>query len=548
MKSITTKLSAAMIVCMIVAVSLVSVIHMNKAMEINKENSRQIMKLMCNDNARALDAQLVAIERSVDMLSQQSSFFLYDEGQSLEERMTHLENISLRTAIYTDEAYSVYFHFNPEKYSSKLDFFYTRDADTGVFEKKPVDNPYTYRKKTGNTADWYFASAESGNPCWLDPYIFVSTVNGEEVVVASYTVPMFDTSGELFGVLGMDYTLDALAGEVADISLYNSGYAFLAGKDGTVISHPEISFGTNMCEVQKSLAVVKELMQKGEAPDELFSFQFHGVEKQLTYSILHNGLYLVVTAPTKEINASVRKMVAESQILFAVVMISSVMIVYCIVYKFIHPLQLLSYASQQIMKGNMEVELPYHAPDEIGVLTDNFREMSLFLQEHISKINTMAYTDGMTGLKNKASYQAAISLLQERINQGFYDFAVVVFDLNNLKCINDTLGHEAGDRLIKNAAKIISSAFSHSPVFRIGGDEFVALLENDDFQNYKGCLEKLEQINSELNRHLSEQEQISLAHGLALFESGQDKSFHDVFARADKEMYRHKQAIKNRNS
>lgn len=104
-----------MILCMITAVSLVSVIHMNKALEMNKENSRQIMKLMCDDNARALDAQLVAIQNSVDMLSQQSSFFLYDEQRPLKERTTHLKNISLRTALYTPEVYSFYFHCNPEK-------------------------------------------------------------------------------------------------------------------------------------------------------------------------------------------------------------------------------------------------------------------------------------------------------------------------------------------------------------------------------------------------------------------------------------------------
>lgn len=544
MKSITTKLSTAMIICMIVAVSLVSVIHMSKTLEINQKGSRQIMELICDDNAKSLDARLVAIERSVDLLTQHISFFLYDNNLPLKKRINNLERVSLSTANYTTEAYSIYFHCNPDKYDSSMDFFYSRNHDTGEFEKVPATNPYVYEQETGLSADWYFASAETKKTCWLSPYTHTYTATGEKVVIASYTVPLCDKSGELLGVMGMDYTFDELAEEVKNIRLYNTGYAFLACSDGTIVTHPALPFGTDMGTAEKELKIVKDLMAKGEPPGDLFHYHLHGEEKQLTFSILRNGIYLVVTAPTKEINASVQKMIRESQILFAVVMISSVMVVYCIVYKFIHPLQLLTYASQQIIKGNMQVELPYHSSDEIGELTDNFRKMSLFLQEHISKINTMAYTDAMTGLKNKASYQTAVNLLQERIHQGFCDFAVIVFDLNNLKRINDSLGHEAGDKLIKNAGKTIGRAFSHSPVFRIGGDEFVAILENDDLRFFQDCLETLERINRELNDNLKEEERISIAYGIARFDQERDKNYHDVFSRADKEMYRHKLSIK----
>lgn len=537
-----------MILCMVVAVSLVSVIHTTKTLDINKEGSRQIVKLICDNNAKALDAQLVAIERSVDLLTQHISFFLYDNKLPLQKRIKNLERISLSTADYTSEAYSVYFHCNPEKYDSSMDFFYFRNHDTGKFEAGSVANPYTYEQETGLSAGWYFESACTKKACWLAPYVHTYNEDGKGVIVASYTVPLFDESQDLLGVMGMDYTFDQLFLEVNHIKLYDTGYAFLVTKDGTVITHPEIPFGTNMSQVEKNLESVKNLMEKGKAPEELFRYHFHGEEKQMTYSALRNGIYLVVTAPTKEINASVQRMVAESQILFVVVMISSVMVVYCIVYKFIHPLQLLTYASQQIIKGNMKVELPYKASDEIGELTDNFRKMAFFLQDQISRINTMAYTDAMTGLKNKASYQGAIRLLQERISQGFSDFGVVVFDLNNLKRINDSLGHVAGDQLIKNAGKAIGEAFSHSPVFRIGGDEFVVLLENDDLQNFQGCIEELGRINRNLNESLKGEEQISIAYGMARFDKGQDSSYCDVFSRADKEMYRHKQSAKKKES
>lgn len=544
MKSITTKLAVAMIGCMFAAVSLVSAIYMNKTLEINDRDSCQIVKLMCEDNARVLDAQLVAIERSVDLLTQHSSFFLYDMDLSFEERIHNLRQISLSTADYTEEAYSVYFHCNPNKYDTSLDFFYVRNESTGKFERGTAYDPYTYERERKLSADWYFASASSREACWLPPYVYVTDENKKEVVVASYTVPLFDEGGDVLGVLGMDYTFEKLKEELGEISLYNTGYAFLASVDGTVVIHPSIPFGTRLSDVDKNLQPLMELMQAETVPEDLFRYDWEGEEKQMTFSVLRNGTYLAVVVPTDEINATVDKAVKESQILFAVVLVSTVMIIYCIVYRFIRPLQLLTYASQQIIKGNMQVDLPYHASDEIGELTENFRKMALFLQEHIARINTMAYTDAMTGLKNKTAYQAATNLLQERMDQGAVDFAIVVFDLNNLKCINDSQGHAAGDSLIKNAGKIICRAFSHSPVFRIGGDEFVVLLENDDLCHSEDCLKKLESINKELNEDLKEDEKISLAYGMAQYEPERDKSYKDVFSRADREMYRHKLAIK----
>lgn len=61
------------------------------------------------------------------------------------------------------------------------------------------------------------------------------------------------------------------------------------------------------------------------------------------------------------------------------------------------------------------------------------------------------------------------------------EFAIAVFDLNNLKDINDRLGHEVGDQYIKNACRVICDSFKHSPVFRVGGDEFAVFLENTDY-------------------------------------------------------------------
>lgn len=98
--------------------------------------------------------------------------------------------------------------------------------------------------------------------------------------------------------------------------------------------------------------------------------------------------------------------------------------------------------------------------------------------EQISELGAKAYRDSMTNVGNKAAYTAKISELQDTDEYG-----IVLMDANNLKMINDTYGHEAGDTYIKGCCQVLCDIFAHSPVFRIGGDEFAVILKGRDYQN-----------------------------------------------------------------
>ena len=131
--------------------------------------------------------------------------------------------------------------------------------------------------------------------------------------------------------------------------------------------------------------------------------------------------------------------------------------------------------------------------------------------------------------------------MEERIAAGtLAEFAAAMFDLNGLKLVNDTQGHEAGNRLIIQACRMICEHFKHSPVFRIGGDEFAAILEGQDYQNRAAIL-------AAFNGQVEENQrsgQAVVAAGMAEFAPGQDDSFQVVFERADREMYLRKKELK----
>ena len=114
-----------------------------------------------------------------------------------------------------------------------------------------------------------------------------------------------------------------------------------------------------------------------------------------------------------------------------------------------------------------------------------------------------------------------------------------MLDVNNLKQINDHIGHDGGDKIIIGSCYTLCKGFSHSPVFRIGGDEFVAIIEGDDYEKRYEIYEKLRKNEIEVKN-----QKFDFAVGMATYEPGNDACFNDVFNRADQEMYLNKKAMK----
>ena len=125
------------------------------------------------------------------------------------------------------------------------------------------------------------------------------------------------------------------------------------------------------------------------------------------------------------------------------------------------------------------------------------------------------------------------------------DFGVIVLDVNNLKEANDRHGHDAGNKLIVTAARIISTTFKRSPVFRIGGDEFVVILQNNDLNALEELIVKFDsECANTFVKTDSAEIAVSIAKGFARYDSGRDTQFVDVFNRADNVMYENKSGTK----
>lgn len=165
--------------------------------------------------------------------------------------------------------------------------------------------------------------------------------------------------------------------------------------------------------------------------------------------------------------------------------------------------------------------------------------------QQLGTAKAAAFKDSLTSIRNANAFNEYKTDLENKVRKGVVaEYGLVVFDLNDLKTVNDTQGHDAGDRYIREGSRLICTAFKHSPVFRIGGDEFVAVLLNDDYQHRDGLVAS---FNRQVDENLKNR-QVVISAGMSTFVPGQDSCVNDVFARADERMYVRKKELKNRRA
>ncbi len=201
-----------------------------------------------------------------------------------------------------------------------------------------------------------------------------------------------------------------------------------------------------------------------------------------------------------------------------------------------------------------EIENLYSAlirmTDNISMYLENLQIEKVRVENmklQVFAMDELAHKDSLTGIKNKAAYNREIVWLNDRIASGdAAEFCIVMIDVNFLKRVNDTYGHERGNEYLINACRLACSVFGEEHVYRIGGDEFVVIVTGEKVSL---CRYFVKQFRAEMTRKgandlLEPWEKVSAAVGVAFYEADVDQSVEDVFKRADKEMYDNKLAMK----
>ena len=517
MNSIRTKTTILAVCIASVTMIVAAVVGSISIKALGDDSAEQILLLLCETGEKNLDAYFESVAQSVTTVSDLVTEDLdKTEPADLAAHVERARSFFGKAAYQTLGVLTYYYRIDPDVSDTVKGFWYT-NLDGEGFKEHEVTDITLYDTEDTSDLVWFTVPNATGEPVWLPPYI---TENLDKRVL-SYNVPIY-RKGVFIGVVGIEIDYSTMASEVNSILLYQNGYAFLNDAEGNIIYHPRIDV-TTMSEEERPVAPSGLL---GE--NNYVRYTYDGVEKQAVWLPLSNGWQQMILV-----------LILVSVVLLAVVILLTMRFTGSIT----KPLRQLTEVAEQVDAGNYDVTLNYGDKDEIGVLSRAFDRLIAHLRIYISDLNSMAHTDALTAVSNKGAYDVKARELQQRINdpEDTPAFAIAIFDCDDLKLINDRYGHDKGDLYLKNTSAMICHVFLHSPVYRIGGDEFAVILEGDNLRASKSMSSLFEKRCEETCKDGKEWwEQIRVSMGIAVYDPADDRTVDDVARRADKQMYENK--------
>lgn len=534
MTSIRTKTTLLTVLAIVASLLIATLLGILAIRNIGKNNSDKMLLLLCEAGEKNLDYYFESVEQSVELVHAYVESDLQTiQLDQLHDHLERAKEIFTRMAYDTNGVLTYYYRIDPN-ISSEKGFWYI-NLSGEKFTEHQVTDITLYDTEDTTKLVWFTVPKYEGRAIWLPPYI----TDNLDVRVISYNKPVYH-HGQFIGVIGIEIDYKTMAEQVDNITLYENGYAFINDENGVIIYHPKMDVTT----METQPRVPKGLLSSGK----FIRYNFEGIEKQAVWLPLTNGMRLNVTVPVSEINADWHAWTWQIILVSVILLAVFILITLRFTSQITRPLHDLTEAAEQVNRGNFDSRMDYEGNDEVGVLTKAFNNLLSHLKVYIKDLNDLAYADALTAVHNKGAFDKYVQGFQEELDRDpNQEFGICIFDCNNLKTINDSSGHEKGDLYLKAACSLICEVFNHSPVFRIGGDEFAVVLRNNDFQNRNELIDLFDAACAQRRAEKKDAwEQIDVARGLAVYDPGIDHSVNDVARRADKLMYENKWKRKNR--
>ncbi len=537
MHSLRTKITSLTVWITVIAVAVVTLLSVIYIRDAEHRQSENLLLLMCETGERNLDFYFKSVEKSVKKIAAYTEKDLdgTDDGK-LQKHTDRVRAYFDEIANKTNGVYTYYYRIDPEVSETVKGFWYT-NLDGTDFVEHEVTDISEYDTEDTSELVWFTVPKKTGNAIWQPPYY----TEGLDVEVISYNVPIY-WRGEFVGVIGIEIDYAVMQEQIESIKLYTNGYAFLTDKDGNLIFHPRM----NLAALDED--EIPKLPEGLLSESSLTEYEYEGVKKEAIWLRLSNGMRLYVSVPISETDGDWQRLVRYVLIVASAVLLLSIILGRFFSVQITKPLKQLTEAAIQADQGNYDFKLDYNGRDEVGTLTKTFKCMADHMKAHISDLNKRAYVDALTSVRNKGAFANYIDDMQKELDEKGREelqFAIGVFDCDDLKTVNDMHGHDKGDVYLKTASRLICRIFQHSPVFRTGGDEFAVVLRNEDFENREALAAEFEKAAADACAAAGNRwEEVHTSMGIAVFDPVRDQTVIDTMRRADKMMYMNKRINK----
>lgn len=535
MKSIQTKFTVLMISGLLTMSLLLGGTCLIYAVYEWTENLKTTLNTVCEEQTLRMDNQLDTIKQATTIiynyaLSRLTSVKELQDEAFFEEYNEKVSALAQNVADHTEGTLGVYFHYNPEIMDPGAGFFWSRKELKGELQETSPTDLSRYTEEDEDKTCWYYQPVKAGEPVWTHSY-YNDTIGVEMI---SYGIPFY-VKGTLVGVIGIDVDFSYLVDLAQEGAVYENGRGNLVDLEQRLVYFRKP--GDKECTIRTidiSDHFYNTLRQAENNRGKLLPFSYQGAKSHMTYQTLSNGMKYVLLAPVAETNRP------RNHLLVAILLVTSGILCGYLIFttymtkKIVHPLKELDHAAREIADGNMDVNIACTTNDEVKTLTDSILQMAQNLKSYVKEINGLVYRDGLTGVKNKMYYFEYIkSLSGEKDNK---PYAVVIFSVLGLAKVNKKYGRSYGDALVMTACQAICREFSHSPIFRIGGDEFVAFLKGSDYMKLDELLQQFEEHTRDKTLVESPDIPVEIVYGVARSDGG-DEEYDEVFRRADQERF-----------
>jgi diguanylate cyclase (GGDEF)-like protein len=231
-------------------------------------------------------------------------------------------------------------------------------------------------------------------------------------------------------------------------------------------------------------------------------------------------------------------------ILFAAMFICGLTIISPVIYfLIIRPTKKLMLQANELSKGNMDLKFDWNGRGELSELGNTFERMRCELKSNFEQIRKLAVTDELTQIPNRRAFFIDAQKALSWSNRYHRPLTLALMDIDHFKKVNDTYGHDMGDEILRDVAKLIINMTRATDIFaRYGGEEFIICMPETDIDKAQSAIEK---IRAHISAHTFAHKKIVTAcFGLASNDAHKD--IEQLIHEADQAMYEAKNSGRNR--